>query len=342
MHKGAPSGAPLCWGDRKGNVGNRMRGKVMNFFHKHPDMQAFLGKVGQDNIGFLASAVSWTLLTSVVPIVVGLTAISGLVLRSPGTQAVVVSHLSAALQGVLTPAQISDLVKVSVQNSGILGLIGVLGLAWGGSNVGGAISTVFQPIFHVRGRSLIDEKLIDVGMIVVFAILLLVIVAVTSAGALINRLVSGLPTPGVAEWIVATAISLIAAFLLFSVTYIVFPNTQTRFKLHNVWPGAGIAAVLFQIMTYIWPIYSHFSHFQKYTAVLASLLVLTAWLYFFSVIMVLGAEVVAFAALRQAERLGKPIGPLPNDTVPQHGASHQDAIEIETRPRPRRTPAERG
>jgi membrane protein len=310
-----------------------VKNKIGDFFHKHPDIQAFLTKVGQDNIGFLASAVSWTLLTSVVPIVVGLTAISGLILSDPSTQSAVVTHLSAALQGVLSPAQIKGLVKLSVQHTSVLGIIGLLGLVWGGSNVGGAISTVFQPIFHVRGRSIVDEKLIDIGMIFVFAVLLLVIIGVTSAGALLNRLVTGLPVPGIGEWVVATLISLLAAFLLFSVTYVIFPNTETRFKLDNVWPGAAIAAVLFQIMTYIWPIYSHFAHFQKYTAVLASLLLLSAWLYFFSVILILGAEFVSFGALREAKRLDRPIGPGPNDTVPQHGASNQDGIEIETRPR---------
>lgn len=312
--------------------------RVSGFFQAHPDLKAFLEKLGQDNIGFLASAVSWTLLTSVVPIVVGLTAISGLLLRNPATQAAVVSHLSSALQGVLSPAQIQALVNVSIQHTGVLGIVGLLGLVWGGSNVGGAISTIFQPIFHVRGRSLLDEKLIDIGMIFVFAVLMLIIIAVTSASALLNRLFTGLAIPGAVEWLVGTAIGVVAAFLLFSVTYIVFPNTETRFKLDNVWPGAGIAAILFQIMTYIWPIYSHFSHFQKYTAVLASLLVLSAWLYFFSVILVLGAEFVSFGALRQAERLGKPVGPRPNDTVPQHGATHQDALDIETRPRTQPTP----
>lgn len=305
---------------------------VGNFFRKHPDIQTFVGKVGQDNIAFLASAVSWTLLTSVVPIVVGLTAITGLILRDASTQATVVSHLSAGLQGVLSPQQINAVVKAATQYTGILSIIGLVGILWGGSNVGGAISTAFQPVFHVRGRSLLHEKLIDVGMIFVFNLLMLIIIAVTSAGVLLDRLVTGLPSPGVGEWVIATFISIIAAFLLFSVIYIVFPNTETRFKLRNVWPGAAIAAVLFQLLTYIWPIYSHFAHFHKYTALLASVLVLTTWLYFFSIILVLGAEFVAFGALKQAQAAGEPIGPAPNDTVPQHAVSDQDQIEVETVP----------
>jgi len=74
--------------------------------------------------------------------------------------------------------------------TGLLSIIGVLGVLWGGSNVGGAISTVFQPIFHVKGRSFLVEKLIDVGMIIVFTALMLVIIGATAAGALLNRLIS--------------------------------------------------------------------------------------------------------------------------------------------------------
>ncbi|MDQ2744860.1 MAG: YihY/virulence factor BrkB family protein [Chloroflexota bacterium] len=310
-----------------------MGNPIGGFMDRHPSLKAFLQKVGQDNIGFLASAVAWTLLTSIVPIVVGLTAITGFFLRDPATQAAVVSHLSSALQGVLSPTEIRNAAKASVQHAGLLGIIGILGIIWGGSNVGGTISTVFQPIFHVRGRSIPHEKGIDVVMILVYTVLMLIILVVTSAGAILNRLVSGFPLPGISTWVIGTAISLVASFLLFAVTYIVFPNTETHFKRDNIWPGAAITAVLFQLLTNIWPIYAHFAHFSKYTAILASLLVLTAWIYFFSLILIVGAEIVSFGALRQAQRQAIPIGPAPNNTVPQHSyaAGSQNMVPVETR-----------
>jgi membrane protein len=257
-------------------------------------------KVMDDNIGMLAAMISWSILTSIVPIVVGLLALSGLFLHDPGVQANVVKHLSAALQGVFTPKELQNIVSVTTRNTGLLGIIGLLGVIWGGSNVGGAFSTAFQMIFETRGRPFIVEKLIDIGMIVVFTALMIVIVFTTSATALLNRLVGDLPVPQFSQLVLDVAIALLAAYLLFATIYAVFPNIDSRSKVGNIWPGALLAAVLFEALTFIWPIYVTVAHFDRYGALLFALLVLTAWIYFFAIILVIGAEVMAFRVGRCA------------------------------------------
>lgn len=285
---------------------------------EHRGFKAFLTKLGKDNIGMLAAFVSWSLLTSLVPIMVGLIAISSLFLRSPSAQAAVITHLQAAMHGAISRREITTMVQSSIKHSGILALIGFVGVLWGGSSVGGSFSTAFQPIFEVPGRSFIKEKLLDVGMIFVFTALMLVIIAATSAGAILNQLFSGLPLPGITQFVIGTVISLLAAVLLFGAIYVAFPNIKPGFRFNNVWKGALLAAVLFQILTYIWPIYAHFEHFGRYGSVFLPILLLTAWIYFFSIITMLGAEVVAVAAIREAQSEGKSVGPNTNDTVPQH------------------------
>jgi uncharacterized BrkB/YihY/UPF0761 family membrane protein len=101
------------------------------------------------------------------------------------------------------------------------------------------------------------------------------------------------------------------------VIYAVFPNIQPRFKIGHVWRGALIAALLFQGLSSIWPLYAHFFRPSRYGAVLAPIVVLGVWIYFFSLILVLGAEVIAFSALEEARRAGSEIGPTPDGTVPQ-------------------------
>jgi membrane protein len=282
-------------------------------------------KLTKDNLGTLGAIVSWSVLTSLVPIMVGLIAISGYVLRNnPSAQQSVISHLSQALQGVVTPSDLHKLVSATIQHTGLLGLVGLVGVLWGGSSVGGAISTVFQAVFEVKGRNFIVEKLIDIGMIFVFTALMLVIIVGTSAGAIIKRLFTSFALPGIASFAIGTAISLVAAFLLFASIYIVFPHVETRFKLRNVWKGALTAAILFQILSYIWPLYAHFAHFQKDGAILGSLVLLMAWVYFFSITMLLGAEVVAISALSQANAEDEAVGPHPEGGVPQHTVLRED------------------
>jgi membrane protein len=279
----------------------------------------FVTKFSKDNVGALGSIVAWSLLTSLVPILVGLVAIAGLVLQAnPSAESTVVRHLSQALQGALSTRDISEIVKTSTQHAGLLGIIAFIGVLWGGANVGGAISTAFQAIFETDGRNFVKEKVIDMGMIFIFAALMLIIIAATTAGAILERLVSGFPLSGVGSFVIGSIISLVAALLLFAAIYLVFPNAEPRFKLRNVWRGALLAAVLFQILSYVWPIYAHFSHFSRYGSVLFTLLVLTAWLYFFSMIMLVGAEVVATGAIRESQAEGRSVGPAPKETVPQH------------------------
>jgi YihY family inner membrane protein len=301
---------------------------VSNLLHRHPSLNLFIHKVMQDNITFLASAVAWTLLTSVVPIVVGLVATSSLLLHDPPSQRAVVDHLSGALQGTLQPQDIRQLVSTSIRHRGVLALIGIVGILWGGSNVGGVFSTVFQPIFEVNGRDFLKEKLLDLGMIVIFVALMLVIVVATTAGAIITRLFPTAPIPGERAFLIGTTISLAAAFLLFVVLYLVFPNAQPRFTVAHVWRGALVAAILFQILSFMWPLYTQISHFSRYGAVIAPMIVLAAWIYFFSLILMVGAEIVAFRAIREANRTGRPIGPQPQNFVPSHTMMRDDIDHV--------------
>ncbi|HEX6509430.1 MAG TPA: YihY/virulence factor BrkB family protein [Chloroflexota bacterium] len=300
-------------------------------------MRTFITKVRKDNIGALAAIVSWNALTSVIPIMVSLLAISGFLLRgNPSAQHTVVTHLSQALKGVVTPADLNSFVDITVRHAGLLGLIGLLGALWGGSNVGGAISTAFQPVFEVKGRMFVLEKLIDIVMIVVIAVMMIVIVVGTTAGTVVDRLIAGFPFSGLATTVVGTLISVLAAFLLFGAIYVVFPNIEHRFRFKNVQWGALAAAILFVALTYIWPLYAHFAHFGRYGAVLFPILLLTAWIYLFSVILLVGAEVVAIGALQSARQEKQAIGPAPDGTVPQHvvlrNLHEEGELEIERRP----------
>jgi YihY family inner membrane protein len=293
------------------------QGEAKSFANQHPIIKDLWRKYTKDNVGMLAAFVSWGVLTSIVPILVGLVAISGFVLQAAHVKAEVVSHLADATQGAFTAKDIQSLVNVSTNHAGLLGIIGFVGILWGGSNVGGSISTAFQAIFEVSGRSFIKEKLIDIAMIFVFAVMMVLIILGTSAGTIVTQLFSSFPLPGLAT-VVGLAISLIAAFLLFATIYLVFPNIEPPFKFSAVWRGAAVAAVLFTILSLVWPLYASHAHFGRYGTLLTPILILTAWIYFFSMILMIGAEVVAVLAIREAQSKGESIGPAPQESVPQH------------------------
>jgi uncharacterized BrkB/YihY/UPF0761 family membrane protein len=118
---------------------------------RHPDLKAFVQKLAKDNVGFLASGLAWSILTSIIAVMVAVVAISALLLQSPANREAVVAHLSTALAGVLSRKDIEAAVNAAQQHSGLLGIVGFLGVLWGGSNIGGSISTVFRLSFRYAG-----------------------------------------------------------------------------------------------------------------------------------------------------------------------------------------------
>jgi membrane protein len=276
-------------------IGRRVKRRI----DSHPTLRLFLDNIQRDNIGMLAGFVSWSILTSIIPLTVGVVAISGLFLQSPQAQADLVQKLSQLFQGAISPEDIGTWVRAVPHHAGLIGIIGAAGVLWGASNIGGSFSTIFNVIFASRPRPFIREKLINIGMVFVFAGLMLVIVFGTTASAFLNKLAATLPFPAAAEVVIVTAISLVSAFVLFSAIYSVFPNVQAEYKLRNVWMGSLLAAVLFQVVTTIWPLYVRLSHPSRFGSVFFTFIVLTAWLYCFSYILILGAEVIAVASMRE-------------------------------------------
>jgi membrane protein len=277
--------------------------RVKRILDGHPILRLFFQNIAKDNIGMLAGFVSWSILTAIIPLTVGVVAISSLFLQSHSAQADVVRQLSELFQGAVSTQDIDTAVKSLTRHSGLLGIVGVVGVLWGASNIGGSFATAFRVIFATRSRPFVREKLLDIGMLFVFAGLMAVILFGTTATAFLDKLASTLPLPAAAQVIVVTSISIASAFLLFSAIYTVFPNIEAGYKLRNVWLGALLAAVLFELVTTVWPLYVRLSHASRFGAALFSLIVLTAWIYAFSFILILGAEVIAVASMREMVKM---------------------------------------
>ncbi|MBV9282746.1 MAG: YihY/virulence factor BrkB family protein [Chloroflexi bacterium] len=290
---------------------------------RHETFKVYTDKVERDNIYFLVSAVAWNLLMAVVPLAIGMLALVSLVFRSPSQQRVILRELSHAFQGVLGPGYLEKLVRLTVHHGGLTAVIGVASIAWAALQVGFALSDAFEALFEVRSRPFLEEKLIHVGMFFVFVVLMLVMVAAATARSTLRPIL-----PGWAELAVTTAVSFGAAFVLFAVIYVAYPNTNSRLKLEHVWQGALLAAILFQVLTYVWPLYV--AMLSQYGGILVPILVLTLWIYFFSLILIVGAEFVAIRAIHQSMEQGEEVGPAPDGTVPQH-----ETMRRRPHPRPR-------
>jgi len=79
---------------------------------------------------------------------------------------------------------------------------------------------------------------------------------------------------------------ILAVFLLL---YKLIPNTRTYWR--HVWPGALLAAILFEIARTLFVFYlENFANYQLIYGSITSIIVLLVWIYYSAFIMILGAE----------------------------------------------------
>ena len=76
---------------------------------------------------------------------------------------------------------------------------------------------------------------------------------------------------------------------IFMLIYKFTPNTQTHWRY--IWPGAVLAAALFEISKSVFVFYvDNFANYEEVYGSLASVIVLLAWTYFSGLILIAGAE----------------------------------------------------
>jgi hypothetical protein len=83
---------------------------------------------------------------------------------------------------------------------------------------------------------------------------------------------------------------MLSGFVLFSTVYYVVPNRPQRWS--QVWPGALLAAVLFECITLLFPLYLQLNRgIGAYGNTFGLLFVVLTFLYFFGLTTMLGVEV---------------------------------------------------
>jgi len=248
----------------------------------------------------MVSLLTCNLLTTIFPILLAILTAALYVLGSLSPQAFheVVAKMSSALPSSVSAAiNLGDLQQNLVRIRGPLAITSLAGLVWGGSNLFSSMEDVFSIFFRTTGRAFLWQKLMALGMVVILAILLplsLAASALVTAGSSAFR--SVLPPPlSIVLSIVGPLTSLLVLWVLFLLIYMVVPNTRVSFR--DAWRGAVAAALLFAILDLMFPLYFQmFLHGNgKYGAVAGSLLVLVAWLWFFALITVIGAQINAVA-----------------------------------------------
>src|SRR2546428_9478228 len=250
-------------------------------------------KFVEDQAPNWAIIIAWNALFAMFPMVLVVAALLGIVLQFEGiTSAKIYGALLAVIPAdPKTQQDMVAILKAVKEQTGLLAIVGLVGLIWGGSARFGAMEQAFSIVYRVRPREFIRGKLISAAMVFLFTILAGVSVATSSALPALKQLpdIPAFLATGAAA-IVQLAIGIVAGFILYTVIYFVVPTR--RLRLGQVWPGALVAGILFEVVTLIFPIYLSINKgLNAYGKTFGLFFLLMTFFYLVGLITVVGVEV---------------------------------------------------
>ena len=266
-----------------------------------------------------ATIIAWNLFFAFFPMILLAISVVGFALRDPGTRQTVVQQVLAAFpscgaqQSSGGNCQIVSALDDFRRSSGVFAIIGVAGLVWSGASLFSAMEQGLNSLYPCRSRGFVRQKLMAIGMVAIFTVLAVPLVASGSLLGLVQSI------PGVPDFLRSGPVSLLLqlgagildAALLFGIIYFVVPHRRQRVR--GILPGAIVAGALFEALTLLFPLYFRLvTHSPQWGQTFGLVFVLLFYFFLLGQLVMLGGAVNAErgAALEQCEAPGLPQGGL--------------------------------
>jgi membrane protein len=245
----------------------------------------------------MGAAISYYTIFSLAPLLVIVIAIAGALFGRDAAQAQTVAQISALVGPEGAQAVEALLRSASEPERGLVaGAISVLVLLVGATTVFAELQSSLDRIWHVPEKekpsgvwAVLKARLLSFGLILGLAFLLMVSLVVSTGLAAFGNWYGGL-LPG---WeavlqVVNVLVSIGIITLLFALIFKLMPTADIAWR--DVWIGALVTAVLFELGKFLIGLYLGKSGVNESFAAAGSLVLLVAWVYYAAQIFLLGAE----------------------------------------------------
>ena len=250
-------------------------------------------ELDDDDATHMAAGVAYYAILSLFPLTIALLALLSPLLESGVVRTELLRFFQTYLPGSAETLEAN--IDAAVRIRGILGLVGLVGLIWTASAIFGAVSRAVNRVWDIRqDRPFVVDKLRHIAMAFGVGALFLLSLAATS----VLQFIESVELPGIgrataleggAAAIVARGLPFVFSLTIFLLIYKLVPNTRTYWRY--VWPGALLAAVLFETGKSLFVYYvDNFADYGKVYGSLGSVVVLLGWTYVSSLILIVGAE----------------------------------------------------
>ena len=250
-------------------------------------------EMSADDATHMAAGLAYYAVLSLFPLTVGLISLLGLILEPESLEGDVFGFLQEYIP--VSKEVLSANIESTGRIRGFLGVISFLGLFWSASLMFGAITRSVNRAWDIHeDRPFYIDKVRNIGMALSVAPLFLMSIGTTTALQSLSHV--ELPLVGTMPILDNDGINAISRVLPFFFTLSIFlliykftPNTETHWRY--IWPGAVLAAVMFEVFKSVFVFYlENYSNYDEVYGSLASVIALLAWTYFSGLILIAGAE----------------------------------------------------
>ncbi|MBA4158416.1 MAG: YihY/virulence factor BrkB family protein [Gemmatimonadetes bacterium] len=282
-------------------IAGAARGAVLRVLHGSFDFVVRVyNKAGQDDIFFLAGGIAFNVLVAAIPFLLMLIAFFGFVmqatLENPQQVAVeyVVSFLPASEAIVtFTRTMVDDIIGGSAP----AGVFGLLLFVWFSTRLIGSLRSVLREVFDLQeDRGIVQGKIFDAIMVVVLGTLFLANTGITVAIEAVHTY--GVRWLGVQDY---SEVRMLQAFygqlLAFGFIFLMFVLAYRYLPARRIpWRVALVAgmftAVVWEILKagFAWYI-AYIANYGTTYGYLATVIILVFWIYYSSIVFILGGEV---------------------------------------------------
>jgi len=251
-----------------------------------------LKKFNDDHGFFLSSGITFNLLICLVPFILLILALLGTYLYNVRE---VLNHIKSYLENVfptLDPRIMKNILRI-IRDRKIVGILGIGGLIWTSTWVFSSLRTALNIVFQVKqSRSILRGKTIDLLMILLAGTFLLIGMIFTSVITVFQgyHFDPFLNLVSIIRFIIKYLIPFFFTFWMCFLIYKIIPNKKIHFK--TALQAAFFTSLFWEVAKQLlgWFVL-HLGRFSVVYGSLSTLAIFFLWIYYSSVILILGGEV---------------------------------------------------
>jgi membrane protein len=249
-------------------------------------------KFNDDHGFFLSSGITFNLLICLIPFILLLLALLGTYLYSFRE---VLNHIRHYMENAfpsLDPKIMNNILRI-IRDRKIVGGVGIVGLVWTSTWVFSSLRTALNIVFQVEtGRGILRGKGIDLFMVLLAGTFLLISMVLTSGVTFVQgyRFRPFLNMMPIIRFILKYLIPFFFTFWMCFLIYKIIPNKKIRFK--TALEAALFTSLLWEVSKQLFGWYVlHLGRFSILYGSLSTVAIFFLWIYYSSVILLLGGEV---------------------------------------------------